>query len=244
MHSAPSLTSIPSDRCGNLLVFVRDKPRRHLDDRDGAAEAAVHLAEFETDVAPADDHQMARQGVERHHRGVRQVRHLVEAGKRRQHGAAADIDEDARCDEPLAADLDRARRDKPGVAAVEGQVGSVFEGGGEPIARLGDNRVSPGLDPLHIDRHRPSEHDPVFGGAARRLRRISRSDQRLGRCAAGIDAGAADELALGDRHLHAGGGEPQRQRGSGLAGADDDRVVFRHRAGPPRLGRGEQVGSG
>ena len=45
-----------------------DQPRPHLDDRHLGAEAAVHLREFEPDIAAADDDQVPRQRVEREDR--------------------------------------------------------------------------------------------------------------------------------------------------------------------------------
>jgi hypothetical protein len=35
-------------------------------------------------------------------------------------------------------------------------------------------------------------------------------------------------MALDDRHLHPGAGQAERQRWSGLAGADDDRIEVGH----------------
>ena len=49
---------------GDVLVLVLDQPRAALDDRHLGAEAAIHLREFEPDIAAADDHQMPRQRVE------------------------------------------------------------------------------------------------------------------------------------------------------------------------------------
>ena len=60
---------------------------------------------------------------------------------------------------------------------------------------------------------------------ARDVRRPRARDQRLGRDAAVVDARAADQLALDDRGLAAGLGEPHGERGACLPGADDDGVV-------------------
>src|SRR3546814_4575884 len=46
--------------------------------------------------------------------------------------------------------------------------------------------------------------------------------------AAEIDAGAAEEFALDQRHGHAGRGQPPGQRRPGLPAADDDRVEAPH----------------
>ena len=53
---------------------------------------------------------------------------------------------------------------------------------------------------------------------------IGAGDQRLGRHAAGVDAGAAEQVPLDDGHGHAGLGQSRGQRGPGLPGADDDGV--------------------
>ena len=66
--------------------------------------------------------------------------------------------------------------------------------------------------------------DAELGAAPRDVRGVGARDQRLGRHAAGVDAGAAEQLALDQRDRHAGGGQPAGERRPGLAGADDDRV--------------------
>ena len=67
-------------------------------------------------------------------------------------------------------------------------------------------------------------------GAAGEMGGISARHHRLGRNAAGVDAGPADEVALDQRHRHARPGQAPGQRRPGLAGADDDRVepAFAH----------------
>src|SRR6516162_3965265 len=67
------------DRRRHVLVLMANEPRRHFDDRCLAAKAAVHLAEFEADIAAADNDQLARQKIDVHHRGIRQVGYLVKA---------------------------------------------------------------------------------------------------------------------------------------------------------------------
>ncbi len=65
---------------------------------------------------------------------------------------------------------------------------------------------------------------PKSRGAPREVGGIGAGDQGLGRRAAGVDAGAADELALDQRDLLPGGGEAAGHRRPGLAGADHDGV--------------------
>ena len=90
----PSSSRISRIACGDVLVLARDQPLVALDDGHLAAEAPVHLAELEADVAAAEDHQMLGQEVDRHHRGVVEIGHGIDAGDRRDIGATADVDED------------------------------------------------------------------------------------------------------------------------------------------------------
>src|SRR5215467_5337639 len=68
---------------GDILILVLNEPRSHLDDCDLAAKAPEHLAEFETDVAAANDHEMTREKVHLHHGAVVEAVHLVESRHRR-----------------------------------------------------------------------------------------------------------------------------------------------------------------
>ena len=56
----------------------------------------------------------------------------------------------------------------------------------------------------HVDRGRRRRRDAVVGAAPREMRGVGAGDQRLGRHAAGVDAGAAEQLPLDEGHLHAG----------------------------------------
>ena len=73
------------------------------------------------------------------------------------------------------------------------------------------------------------DHNAVLGGAARQVRRIGAGDQRLGRRAAGVDAGAA-ELARARRWPPSCRRRSSRPAsgGPGLSGPDDDRVEAGH----------------
>jgi hypothetical protein len=122
------------DRRRHVLVLVANEPRRHFDDRYLAAKAAVHLAEFEADIAAADNNERVRQKIDVHHRRIRQVGHFVYAGHWRHQRPAADIDKDPSSAQPLAGDFHRLRRREPSVAAVERDVCGVFEGRGKPVS--------------------------------------------------------------------------------------------------------------
>ena len=53
---------------GNIFVFTSNQARSHLDDRDFAPEAAIHLTEFQSNITSADNDEMLRQKVDIHHR--------------------------------------------------------------------------------------------------------------------------------------------------------------------------------
>src|SRR5262249_7290125 len=86
-----------------------------------------------------------------------------------------------------------------------------------------------------MDPDRAADGHAVVGGTACQISRISARNQRLSRGAAGIDAGAAEKLALDDGSLPAGGHQSPRQARSGLSGADNDRIMVRHN--PPLISR-------
>ncbi len=127
------------DRRRHVVILVANQPRRHFDDRYLAAKAAVHLAEFEADIAAADNDEMVRQKIDVHHRRIRQVGHFVSAGHWRHQRPAADIDKDPLSAQPPSivcsgSDFHRLRRREPGVAAIEGDICSVFEGRDELVS--------------------------------------------------------------------------------------------------------------
>ena len=68
---------------GDVLVLARDQARCQLDHRHLTSEAAIDLREFEADVTAAQDDEMRGEKIDVHHRAVGEVRHLVEAGDRR-----------------------------------------------------------------------------------------------------------------------------------------------------------------
>jgi hypothetical protein len=98
-------------------------------------------------------------------------------------------------------------------------------------SRLRRYRVLSRLDQPHIDAHPAIDHNAEIRGAARRVSGVGARHHRLGRNAAGADAGAAEQLPFHDRDLHARGGQAVRQKRPGLSGSDDDCVKLPgHRA--------------
>ena len=146
--------------------------------------------------------------------------------------APADVEEDARRRRTSRADANRAGASKrawPWTTVQPSMPRSHFS---TPLRESPDTcRLAPSTR-CHVDADGTVDHDAVFGGAARQMRGIGAGDQRLGRRAAGVDAGAAEQLALDDATLHAGGRQARRERRAGLAGADDDGVEVRHQQQP------------
>jgi len=107
----------------------------------------------------------------------------------------------------------------------------------EPLLESDAGRCGYGVlslfDPPHIHAHRAraGDRDSELRGAARHMRCVGTRHHGLGGGAAGVDAGAAEELAFHDGDLHSGGGEALGQRGPGLSRADDDGVKWCHVSG-------------
>src|SRR5688500_13723583 len=80
------------------------------------------------------------------------------------------------------------------------------------------------LDGLDVDSDCPLERHAVVGRPAGDLGGIGACNQRLRRHAAGIYAGAAQQLAFDHGHAHPGPGEAAGERRPSLAAADHDRV--------------------
>ena len=213
-----------ADRVGDVGILAREQPVVARDDRDGGAEAPEHLRVFERDIRAAEHDEMVRDVVEREDGAVRQRIDLVEPRDRGTRGAAAHVEEDPWRAETPVADLDRVARDEAGMAADQGHAVGAVEPGLEPFPRLPRDPGGAAHRPRQIDRHRSRNDDAELGGAAGRVRDRGAGDERLGRRAAGVDAGAADAVPLDDRDAMSGGGEPCRERRTGLAGADDEGV--------------------
>jgi hypothetical protein len=207
-----------------VLVFAPDEPRTHLHHRDAAAEAADHLRELESYVAPADDEQVLRQEPDVHHRHVGQVRHGVEPRHRRNERPAADVDKDPVRREAVAVHLHRRRTAETRMSAKD--LGA-FQAGYpllHVLARSRDDRVFACLDARHVDARPAVDAHPVLAGAPRQVRGIGARDHSLGRRAAVVHAGPAELSLLDHRYLHAGAGEARGESRARLASTDDERV--------------------
>jgi hypothetical protein len=209
----------------HLGVLARDQPVAVLDNRDAHAEAAVHLRELEADVAATGDDQVLGERVERHHRRVGQHRHVGDDVRLRQHRPAADVEEDLRRGQRRAVHLDRVRPGEARLAPDEREVRGSRDPIRERLDRLADDAVLARRHFLHVDAHRPAEMDAALGRAPHDVRGAGARDERLGRDAGVVDAGASEVLALDQRGAHSRLGEAHGEERAGLAGADHDRVV-------------------
>ena len=199
-----------------------------LDDGDFAAEAAVHLSEFDADVTASNDDEMLRKKVDLEHGGVGEVIDLVDAGEGWDIGAATYVEEDLWGFEQVFAHSYCGGGFELCVAGVDGAVGIGPQAGFDAVARFEEDFFFAGFDGLHVDGEAAGNVDAVEGGAACHLHGVGVGDEGLGRDAAGVDAGSAEELALDDGDLLAGGGETSCEGGTGLAGSNDDGVELGH----------------
>jgi hypothetical protein len=98
----------------------------------------------------------------------------------------------------------------------------------DAITRPPGHMILSGLDSLHIDGDFARDLYAEVCRAASHVRGIGAGHQRFGRCATGIDAGTAKELALNHRYSSSRAGQTICQRRSCLAGSDDDGIVASH----------------
>jgi hypothetical protein len=226
----------------DVLILARDDPWSHLDDGDAAAEAPVHLRELEADVAAADDDEMVWQLPELHHAAVGEVGRALEAGDRRRCGTSADVDEDAPGPQHRSAHRDAVRAGEARVPLDDGAAGQPANPAFDAGARLARYVILARFDARHVDGDLAADRHAEIGGAARHVRGVGACHQRLRRDAAGVDTGAAEELALDDGEPHACLRQPGGEGRAGLARANDDGVVVVH-GGAPRSVRVGGVGA-
>ena len=132
------------------------------------------------------------------------IGNVGEALERRHGRPAADVDEDLRRFEQPVVDADvrgLSKRPWPSISVTLGAFRSQFVTPAFDCATISSLRALTRAMSTAIG---PSITTPKSAAAARDVRGARARDQRLGRNAADVDAGAADELALEDRGLAAG----------------------------------------
>ena len=219
--SRPCFRKTRSASFTTSCVHARENPGHELDDRDARAEPAPDAAELEADHATADDDEMLRHLGDRERADVGEHALLVELEKGQLDGHRAGRDDDVL----------RGVRRRGAVGA--GDVDEVA--GAQRPAPLGPRDLvlpEQELDPLRVLRHdfvlalehlrevdaQIADTDAVLGGVlAEELDMLRGVQQRLGRDAADVDAGAAERLV----HLDADGDEAE------LGGADRGDIAAR-----------------
>jgi hypothetical protein len=124
----------------------------------------------------------------------------------------------------VIADPDLARRFEASMPFVDPAVGLVPYQLLDTSALGAHGRALPRLDPRHVDADVAAEHDTELGGPSRQVGGAGAGHQGFGGRAAGVDTGAAEQLALDNRNLHPSLAKAEGKEWPGLACADDDGV--------------------
>ena len=159
------------DGCRDVLVLALDQAGAHFDDGDLAAEPPEHLAEFQTDIAAADDDQVAREEIDIHHGGIGEVTDLVEPRHLGNDRARAHIDEDAFGGETPSPTATSRAETKRAAPLIDGAVRQALQPGLDAGAVLLHDGVFARFDAPHVDRHGPPSVTP--NSAARRAMRAA-----------------------------------------------------------------------
>src|SRR5260370_33621207 len=186
-----------------MVILARYEAWSDLHDGDLAAEAGIHLSELESDVAAAQHQQMPRQEIEVHHGAVGEIVDLVQTRDLRHRRPAAHIYEDPVGGQDLRADLDLARRHEARMALVDAAILEASERSLDAAVGETGHVCLARLDALHVDFDLTANVETVVGAATRHVRGIGARDQSLGGRASGVDAGAAEAIALDARDFHA-----------------------------------------
>ncbi len=145
---------------------------------------------------------MARQEVDVHHRTVGEVIDLIEAGYVGHSRTRTDVNENPiRCQE-LAPSLHLTGGHEPRMRFKDMAVLQTFKRPLDPAIGKPDDVILARFDALHID-FDVTGAEAILRTAAGHMRGICTGDQGFGRCAARVDAGAAEATALDDGDPHA-----------------------------------------
>ncbi len=196
--------------------------RQGLDDGDVDAERLPDGGELDTDHAAAEDDGRLRDAVELEGvvRGDDAVAVDLQARDRARHGAGGQ--EDVAALDALAVDVHRGLRGELALTLDEGHLAGRHQAL-EALVQAGDDVVLVLVDAVDVDALEGGQHAEL-GGLLRLVGDLGRVQQRLGRDAAAVQAGAA-ELALldqGDAQAQLGAAE---RRGVTAASASENDYV-------------------
>jgi hypothetical protein len=178
---------------GHVVVLARQQVLALVDDSHLTAEAVEHLAELKPDVAAADDDEVLGELAQLHQAGVGEIAGLLQPFNLGNQWARAGVDEDPLAFDNVIAHLQRVRAGEACMVKVELQCRPF----GHVILLPGAERRDDLLlafdhsGQVHADIR--SAHAPARP-VARVESHLCRGHHRLGRRAAGVDAGAAQVL--------------------------------------------------
>src|SRR5205814_5355615 len=119
---------------------------------------------------------------------------------------------------------------KAGVAFINGQILSGLQPLLQALTALTDHGVFTHFDFVHVNGNRAANRHAIIAGPACDMSCARTGHECLRWDAAVIDTGAAEPLALNNRHLHSCVCQPGCKRRSCLPSANNDRIIFsRHR---------------
>ena len=119
------------------------------------------------------------------------------------------------------------RRNEARAALVDGAVLQSLERSLDAPGGAARHVILAGLDPLHVHLDLAGS-EAIVRATPRHVHRVGARDQRLGRRAAGVDAGAAEAAALDDGDPLACACQPSGEGRPRLSGANDDRIIVGH----------------
>jgi hypothetical protein len=208
---------------GRVRLLLRQKIQ--ADDRHLRAEAAERLTEFAPDGAGTEHDEAARQFGEPEDVLVGEVLDLTQPWHREDSGARAAGDDRPSEFEASPIDLDEVAADEPAFADVHIDAE-------RPVTLHGVVVADAGTQPSHAFHH-CGEVDARAGwnmhaklvGVPHLMRRTRRTDQSLRRHAPDVQAIAAHQMLLDERHLCPEAGRRRCSHQAGRAGADHHEVV-------------------
>ena len=218
---------------GNVRILTTQELLSVLHDGDITAKAAKHLAEFQTDVAAPQDQQVLRQILQFHDRSGVERCHGIESGDAGSCRPSAGIDEyRVGGQRPCAAGLEPYLNDvgagEASVAENELDVLGVFQATLLSRAKVVHNFLLASADFGHVNTDGPAAN-AVVGGAPGQVSDSRTGDHGLRRCAAYIDARAADMLTLYDGRFSSSLAECNGKRCSCLSRPYYDGIIVIHK---------------
>ena len=138
-------------------------------------------------------------------------------------GVRAGGQDQVRPGDPLAVDLHRGRADQPALALDQGHLVELEEALQPPV-QPGDHTILVGVDALHVDPGEGRLYSELLALAGL-VGDLAGVQQRLGRDAAPVQAGAADLVLLDQRDRQPEFGGPEGRRVAAAAAAQNDDVV-------------------